>query len=198
MIVGLTWNQLQACRYWGTPLHRKLLTETRQLTKRGHQCAMPPIGWKTLSERLIDAAFHPSGRERRTRNSEGAKAGTRSACHTVTNALAHLEVHPALRGEAMMGSFGNVLLVWVSLDSYSIYPNPHGEVRILVPHTTERNLRYGETDFTETVTRWLPQPVGSIEIEGAFLDPSSHLVFLEGYVPDPAGGVMQLEGPGVH
>lgn len=177
MIIGLTWQMLQACRHWGTERHKELLTGNRQVSSRGHEVSMPPIAWFTLAEILRDKSFHPTGRHRKTANSKGATIGTRAACTKIWNEVANLQLHPALRGETFMGARGDVLLVWPEVSRvvrWTVFPR-RGEPVILIPEVGYVTMRgpLGQT-FPEVVTSWKAQSLGSVDVEGAWLDPADH------------------------
>jgi hypothetical protein len=184
----MSWPQLKACQHWGTERHRRYLSEGRQHTRHGHECAMPAVGWLALTDILQRKAFHASGRERKRGNVREGMSGTRSALTGIWKVLATARNHPALRGEAMMGSYGQVFLAWPYGGAWSLFPPDDVTVpSIMVPHVEPINLMPdipNPTAFVETVTRWIPQPVGSIEVEGAFLDPLEHF----GWFVDLRGG----------
>lgn len=185
MIIALTWSQLQACRKWGTDLHKEYLSKNRQHTKQGHRVGMPPIGWQTLSEILARKAFHASGRHRKRPNAREGAVGTRSAVTGIHRVLVEMRRHPALRGEAFLGSRGDVMLVWplgrgnTSEREWSLFPGD-GEPSILVPEVQQMTMMADSpAAFVQYVTQWVPRPVGSVDVPGAFLDPAEHLAFLE-------------------
>lgn len=179
MIVPLTWPQFQAASHWGSERHKEYLARTRTQTKHGHECGMPAAGWLSLVEILQRKAFHASGRHRKRGNAREGAMGTRSAATRIWRVLVDARRHPALRGEAMLGSWGNVFLAW-PLDNghWSLFPVDDTVVpSILVPHVEAINL-FPEipnpSAFVEYVTQWRPRPVGSLEVDGAFLDPAEH------------------------
>lgn len=186
MIIALTWGQLQACKHWGTPLHKEYLSKNRQHSKHGHEVGMPPIGWQTLAEILARKAFHASGRHRKRPNAREGAVGTRSAVTGIHRVLVEMKAHPALRSEAFLGSRGDVMLVWpVRRDlagkvEWSLFPEPTVEPHILVPEVQVITMMADSpAAFAQHVTQWKPQRVGSVDVPGAFLDPAEHLAFLD-------------------
>ena len=177
MVIGLTWQQLQAARFWATDRHKQYLDANRQITKRGHECAMPPVAWLTLAEILRDKSFHASGRHRKTATARAGAVGTRTACTKIWNEIATLQLHPALRGERFIGGRGDVLLAWPidSMDTpWTVFPNGKRPM-ILVPQVSYMTFSGPlRQEFPELVTAWKAQPLGSVEVEGAFLNPADH------------------------
>lgn len=208
MIIPLTWPQLQACRKLGTERHKEYLERAHIHSKHGHEVGMPPAGWLKLAEILQRKAFHPSGRHRKRGNQRDGIGGTRSALTRIWSTLVEARNHPALKGEAMMGAYGTVMLAWPCAGpraGFPPYPDVHWslfpvvgvEPLILVPCVETVQMFKGVTAFDQQVTRWRPQPVGSLEVDGAFLDPADHAGW-DGLdivdLPDEADGA----GDGVH
>src|SRR5688572_5023133 len=163
MIIPLTWSQLQACNHWGTERHKDYLRRTRHQTKHGHEVAMPAAGWLSLAEILQRKAFHASGRHRKRGNAREGAVGTRSAATGIWKVLVDARTHPALRGEAMLGSYGNVFLAWPSgVDGHWLLVPPDDTTvpAIMVPHVKAINLMPeipNPSAFVEYVTQWVPQ-----------------------------------------
>lgn len=168
VIIALTYSQLQACRRLGTERHKEYLAGQKTHSKDGHLVGMPPVAWLRLVEILQTKAFHPSGRHRKRGNQRDGIAGTRAAVTRIWGTLVEARSHPALRGEAMLGSFGTVMLAWPTA--------PRSRLWGLFPNDLEPSILAPETRLIQGshVTAWSPLPVGSLEIEGAFLDPESH------------------------
>jgi hypothetical protein len=170
MIIGLSWAELQACRHWGTPRHREYLMNHRARTAKGrHEVAMPAIGWRTLADRLVTEAFHPSGRHRKTRNTTDGVPATRQAAQKIERALAALVSHPALRGEAVRGQSGEIVIAWPhSSGRWTPYPLPGTEPSFLCPHLAD-------LPQIGVVTQWFPQPSPPVpDLPGLFACPSDH------------------------
>lgn len=169
MIIGLSWAELQACRHWGTERHRKHLAEHRSRTPKGsHEVAMPAIAWDTLGERLIREAFHASGRHRKTRNAADGVSATRQAAQKIERSLASLRMHPALNGQASVGTSGEILIAWREPSGkWSPYPIPGVAPSFLVP-------RYAEAAGVGVVTTWIAHDVPPVEVPELFPEPSDH------------------------
>ncbi len=172
MIVGLSWAELQACRHWGSQLHREYLSSHRTRSAQGwHHVAMPAIGWRTLADRLVREAFHAgSGRHRKTRNQVDGVPATRQAARKIENSLAQVAMHPALRGQGQAGTSGEVLMVFRkpgTASEYTLYPMPGTEPVFMVPS-------YLEVAGVGPTTIWNPEPEPPCEIDGLFADVSLH------------------------
>jgi hypothetical protein len=169
MIVGLSWAELQAARHWGSERHRLYLSEHRARSpKGGHFVAMPAIGWRTLADRLMREAFHPSGRHRKTRNARDGVAATRQAAQKIERSLAALVTHPAMQGQAQRGNSNEVLYAW-RMPSGRMSPFPVRDVlpAFLVPYTDE-------VSGVGTVTVWRRRDELAVEIPELFADPTLH------------------------
>jgi hypothetical protein len=169
MIITLTWAQLQACRQWGGARHKNYLLQNRQRTQRGHECAMPAIAWRTLADRLMHEAYHASGHRRATHLKRHGAPATLSALQNLEANLARLQVHPAIRGEAVEGHSGDVLVAWPAERGYSIYPNS-AEMVALVPNYETRNF----TTFNMPITYWEPRTPEGLDVPYVFLEPGDH------------------------
>lgn len=170
MIVGLSWAELQACRHWGSERHREYIAQNRARSAKGwHEVAMPPIGWRTLADRLIAEAFHAgSGRHRKTRNAKDGVAATRQAAQKIERCLAAVVMHPAMRGHGQAGISGEVLYAWPKGDGrYSPFPVQGAMPVFLVPH-------FSSVPGVDDVTTWLPRLESPAEIPEVFGVPALH------------------------
>ncbi len=168
MLIGLSWAELQAARHWGTPRHREYLTHHRSRTAKGaHYVAMPAAGWRSLADILVQEAFHPSGRHRKTRNAADGVSATRQAAVKIERALATTLMHPAMQNEATVGTSGEILVGWRQQKGYSLYPIPGVAPSFLCPY-------YAEMAGVGTVTMWRPQASPPILVPDLFPDPSHH------------------------
>lgn len=169
MIVGLSWAELQACRHWGGEKHREYLLQHRSRRSQGwHHVAMPAIGWRTLSDRLLREAFHPSGRHRKTRNAADGHPATRQAASKIERSLAGIVMHPAMRGEAQAGVSGEVLMVWRHQNgAFSPYPAAGAIPGFFVPS-------YSEIPSIGDITSWRWQLEPPVDIPDLFADPALH------------------------
>jgi hypothetical protein len=174
MIVRLTPTMLIELLRSALPLHQEWIDNTlERISDRVVEAAMPPIGWKTLSDRVVERAFTPRGF--RKGGKEVAGAGLRR----INRELAHLEAHPALRGQAMPGIHSDYLLVWGT----SPYPQRDMEPAVLVPEVRQfRGM---------VVTAWKAQyrPASTVTDE-RLLQPGAHWDFIRpadtpASTPDP-------------
>jgi len=162
VIVRLTPTMLIELLQSALPLHQEWIDDTlEQVSERVVEAAMPPIGWKTLSDRVVERAFTPRGFRK------GGKETAGAALRRINLALAHLEAHPALRGQAIPGVHSDYLLVWGT----SPYPQEEFEPHILVPEVRQfRGM---------TVTAWKVryQEISTVTDE-RMLQPGAHWGFI--------------------
>lgn len=186
MRVSLTWRQIKAVHHWATERHQPYLAAR---TTRGkiHDVAMPPAAWHALADILEAEAFSSSGRGRPSKL-KGAKAGTRSALHTISRELLHVATHPALRGEGVVGCSSDFLCVWpVSGGSaylWSPEPVPGTSMQILVPHFDDGLVASsGKATFPLAATFWIATEPDKVLVAppDAFKDEQEHL----GWVSSP-------------
>jgi len=174
VIVVLSYAQLNAARHWGTARHKQHLIANRERTKAGHAVAMPAIGWKTLAERMENNVFYASsGRHRKTSNARDGVPASRKALKKIITALNQVTMHPALRGEPQVGSFGLVLMVWPQGAKWSLYPVADQDPVFFVP-IQEHHSTLG------VITWWRPQAECPADLPDLFPDPSDHAGWLVG------------------
>lgn len=127
MIVRLTRKQSDHLEAIGTGRHADWIrNQTRGVTNRMVDIAMPPIGWKTLADTIPEYAFGPLGGRRGDTHCLGA------ALRRVSQVLARAEAHPALKDLAVPGRYFEWFLAW----GPSPYPDARYEPAVMVPETS--------------------------------------------------------------
>lgn len=159
MIVRLTAKQRDATAGVGTPLHEQwLMGLAVKASDLMWDCVMPPIGWRTLSDRIVDGAFTIRGQRR------GGMEILGTALRRISRARALLEGHPAFKDVAIPGKHFEHLLAWGD----SPYPDTEVQPRLLVPH-----WYYGGNLM---LTRWRSYPAG--DTARPLDDPVNHYAFI--------------------
>jgi hypothetical protein len=171
VIVRLTDAQRKACWRHGAHEHRVWLERAERAGKVTWDIPMPPIGWKTLLDRLSQDAFNLHG-QRRGRKRAGSLY---RAISRIAGVLADLEAHPAFNEAALPGESTVLLLAWPGHERpFSPYPTDGG-ARLLVPQwVTVGGVR---------VTIWSPSRYFAYEEE--ILRPEAHLAFVTRPASDP-------------
>lgn len=176
MIISLSYQQLNSCRHWGTARHKQHLVANRERTTQGHACAMPAIAWRTLADRLTKEVFYAStGRHRKTRLERDGVPATRAALQKIEQALANMQMHPALHNQKVVGYSGDVVIAWPLPDGkWSLYPVQDQAPVFFVPVVDDKFKSLGVT------TSWRPQADCPADLPDLFPDLVDHVGWLVG------------------
>lgn len=140
MQIVLSWNELNACRYWAQHRHRQYLKSHRDVSAGGHVIGMPAAAWRALADRMRPEVFHAvTGRHRKTRNQRDGVPASRMALQKIEGTLARTAMHPAFRNEAEEGTHGEVLVAWLDDGTWSLYPVPGSPITFFVPELREHD-----------------------------------------------------------
>ena len=123
---------------------------------------LPPIGWRTLQDRLVSEAFTTYG------NGRGGRETLRTALKRISRGLAELEAHPAFKNQALPGFHYQQFLAW----GQSPYPDAQFEPAIMLPMWDT----FGSPG--PPVTRWVPYYPVSYADFLLVLDPQTHWAFI--------------------
>jgi hypothetical protein len=119
-------------RHFGAELrYQRWFSRAHSPSQKVVWAMMPAIGWLRLRDQIAAVSFTARGQ----RDSRVPRALSRGLSR-ISKSLADLQIHPALRGVGLRGTYGQVIPSWrlPEQERRSEFPVIGGEFEVLFPH----------------------------------------------------------------